>query len=537
MKKTCHSFVLSILGAVVMGVLFFPGAGEAREKYDWYWFLYEKDERTPFPSTMVTPFYFTSQNGSVTYTASLPPFIYYRYDSGNSVSRNWALGFAGDVNYMHAGKVQDYDMGIIPFLLYGKSPDQRDRYFFFWPIGGEFRGKLAMEYIRPWGFPGVALFVLYPPTSILPIPLYILAALVPAYVSYGDRDYHAQAILWPLIQWGESPTRSDFRILPFYAHNTKKNYYDNVSYLLLFNYDRTFYPSGRELDTAMFFPFITRRWTNDHSAGASSLLWPFFSWGYNKREGDYEISFPWPLVVYQNSESPFIREKIFFPFYGYTRYEKDETEFITPLYFSLKRHNTTFSSEYYVTLLIIWYFTRDYKSSSSPYYGTKWSYFKIWPVFKYESNDRGDVHMSIPSILPMRDPAAYEKIYEYPLSLFEYHHEGDARRFSFLLRTYYQYWDEHSFRMRISLIVPIFRYSSYNGSMRECTFMFSMLGYEERKDGTFFRLFWIPLKIGEGDTDIVAENELDPERNNPETIPPYEKYTCNNDLVLGRMHF
>ncbi|MGL4369107.1 MAG: hypothetical protein ACRCUT_05460, partial [Spirochaetota bacterium] len=356
-----------------------PSAVQARnplQSYDWFWFLYEKDSSGVFPSESITPFYYHAVTGTHEYTASLPPVIFTKYFSAKNVSRTWLFGLAGDVDYTHADGAKDYDLGIMPFVLYGNSPDPKDRYFFFWPAGGTFKGKLAMEYISPWIFPGIALAFLYPPSSLLWVPLYAAAAAVPAYVSYGRGDYKAHGIFWPFIQWGDSPDRKDFRILPFYSHNTKKDYYDNRSWLMLFIYTQSFLHNGREEDTFMAFPFFARRWSNDGVSGGGAVLWPFFSWGYNTKRGDSELNCPWPLFIYQRSEKPFIRKLVCFPFYGDIRYEKDRTFFVTPLYFSLKRDNDTFRSSYHISAFIFWYFTRDYKKSPSPYYGTHWRYFK-----------------------------------------------------------------------------------------------------------------------------------------------------------------
>jgi hypothetical protein len=535
-KMTKHTgrmraFFITVVITLCCAIPAVASAADARD-YDWFWFLYEKDHASHYPSTLVTPFYFTSTDGRKIYTASLPPFIFWKYTTDHSVSRNWVLGLAGDIDYRHSNGVPDYDLGIMPLVLAGKSPDARDRYFFLWPIGGTIKGKLGMDYISPWVFPGVALFFLYPPKSMLYIPLYIAASIIPAYVSYGKGDYQAGGILWPFIQWGSSPTRSEFRFLPLYAHNYEKDHYDNYSYLMLINYNRLFYKNRREVDTFFFIPFIARRWDSERITGSSALMWPFFSWGYNKKQGDFELNFPWPLFVYQRSKEPYIKKTIIFPLYGSIRYNSDETEFITPLYISLKRDNATFSSRYYVSFFIIWYFTRDYKKNVSDYYGKEWKFFKIWPILRYEYNDKGDVHFNILSILPFRDAAGYEKIYDPMFSLIEYHRENNVRRFGLLMRTYYQCWDDRFFRARIPFL---FSYASVDGRVTEFKILFSMFGYERNKGGAYVRFIWIPIRVGEGtDDDLsIAFEESDP----LDAIPQYEYPVDKNTFTLGRIYF
>jgi hypothetical protein len=524
-------FTLLVLSIFMVIGSFTTANASTRQKYDWFWFLYEKNHQSVYPSTMITPFYFSTVEGRWIYTASLPPFIYWSYETESSKSRFMALGFASDTNYVHSNGVRDYDLGVFPFLMKGESQDSRDRYLFVWPIGGTIKGKIGMDYITPWAFPGVALFFLYPPKNVLYLSLYVLASFIPVYVDYGDGDYNAHGIFWPFVQWGSSPTRNDFRILPFYAHNTKKDYYDNYSYLLLINYNRTFFKNEREVDTFMVAPFYARRWDTARITGSSSLLWPFFSWGYNKKMGDLEINFPWPFIIYQRSEKPYIRKKVFFPFYGHVVTARDETEFITPLYFTMKHDTDYYKSSEYITMFIIWYFKRDYKNEASDYYGKSWRYFKIWPLFRYEKNDRGDRHFNLLSILPFRDPVAYEKIYDPVFSLIEYHREGDMRRFGLLLRTYYQCWDERTFRSRIPFI---YSYESNDGNIIEFSIIFSMFGYKKKSDGSYLKLFWLPLKVSDETAPEYAFDEQSGE-DYPETIPPFTMALNENQVVLGRV--
>ena len=152
-------------------------------------FLYEKDMIGTAQSTMITPFYFSLKKKDQNYQATLPPFIFWKYTNSHVEKRYSLLGLVGDVNYIHPDGVPDYDLGIFPLVLYGKSPRTDDRYLFVWPVGGSIRGKLALDYINPWVFPGVALFFLYPPSSLFYLPFYVAAALIPAYVSYGDAEY------------------------------------------------------------------------------------------------------------------------------------------------------------------------------------------------------------------------------------------------------------------------------------------------------------------------------------------------------------
>ncbi len=70
--------------------------------------------------------------------------------------------------------------------------------------------------------------------------------------------------------------------------------------------------------------------------------------GYNMKSGDYELNFPWPLVMIQDSADPYIYKRIYFPFYGRYIFRNSEMSFVTPLYFRLTRKTEYMMSDYIV---------------------------------------------------------------------------------------------------------------------------------------------------------------------------------------------
>ncbi|MBN2041850.1 MAG: hypothetical protein JW864_17575 [Spirochaetes bacterium] len=484
--------------------------------FDWYWVFYEEEQKDNYSNFTFRPFFLRNiENGKKIYEASLPPVVYWKYERPGKSEWKSLFGLVGSLDYTHKSGIKDYDFGIFPFLLYGNSPDPRDRYLHIWPFGGTIKGKLAQDKITAYTFPGFLLFFIFPPafpptwTTIA----VALASLMPAYVEYQSRDYKAFGVLWPLIQRGTSPVRDDIRILPFYAHNYKKDYYDNYSVLMLFNYQQQFFKDDTE-KTFFAFPFYGRRWNQSSTRGSGTLFWPFFSWGYDKKRGNSELNFPWPLVQIQTCRKPRIRKRIFFPFYGKYEYEDTETFFLTPLHFSLKKRRENFESEYYVNLFIVWYFKREYKNEPSPIYGSSWRYFKIWPLFQYEYDDRNNLSFNFLSLLPFRDPEGYEKMYQPFWTLFEYRRfETGEKRLGLLLRLYYQQWSNDFFRVKVPLLLS---WGSHDSSFNNLSFMdylsllcynndeqgkylgflFSMFSYCNDSDGNYIRIFWIPLNIG-----------------------------------------
>ncbi len=486
--------------------------------FDWYWVFYEEETRENYSSFTIRPFFMRNVNGSKIFEASLMPLVYWKYQSPGKSDWKSLFGLAESVDYTHSNGVRDYDFGVFPFLLYGSSEDRADKYLHIWPFGGTVKGKLGQDRITTYTFPGFLLFFVFPPSYPLTWTMagVFAASLIPLYVDYRSRDYKAFGILWPVIQRGKSPTRDDIRIMPFYAHNYKKNTYDNYSFLMIFNYQRVFLKDDEER-TFFAFPFFGRRWNLSSVRGSGTLLWPFFSWGYDLKRDSFELNFPWPFVQIQTCKDPKIRKRIFFPFWGIYEFRNNETFFVTPLYFSIKKNTRNYSSEYYINFLVIWYFKREYNKEPNPVYGTSWRYFKIWPLFQYEYDDRGNVSFNMLSLLPFRDREGYEKLYQPFWTLFEYRRlQSGEKRLGLLLRLYYQQWGEDFIKVKMPLLFSVgffagrankltfldhFTLFCYNNDEygRHIGMLFSMFCYNNDRDGNYIRLFWIPVSLGKND--------------------------------------
>ncbi len=479
------------------------GAGE----YDWWWVFYERQSGAADTHLVVRPFYLANESpdGNRFY-ASLMPFVYWAYETPRNDEWLSLLGLVHSVDYRHSTGVRDYDFGVFPFFFYGDSPDERDRYFLLWPLGGTIRGKLGQDRITAWVFPGFALFFLYPP-AFPPTLLFgavLIASFVPLYVDYESRDYRAWGVLWPLIQRGQSHNRDDMRVLPFYSHNFKQGSYDNYSWFLLFNYQQVYMKDDVQR-TFFILPLYGRRWNSSGKAGASTLLWPLFSWGYSRKAGSLELNFPWPLVQVQESVVPRVSKRIFFPFYGRYRYEERETFFATPLYFSMRSETRNFQSEYHISMLIVWYFTREYRDRPSSEYGSRWRYFKIWPLFQYEYDDRGNLTFNTLSLLPWRDPEGYERLYQPFWTLFEYRRFQDGeKRLGLLLRLYSQRWNDTFLHVKVPFLFTLGR---ENGQLTEWSILLSMFEYRMGNGGSYIRLFWVPVDLSGGGRSAVRAGD------------------------------
>lgn len=474
--------------------------------YRWFWFLYEQEKRTGVDTFAFRPFYTSFKKKRVAFDASLMPLVFWRYRTNKKSQWFSLFGLVNSLDYRHENGIKDYDFGFFPLVFFGMSPDKKDRYFMLWPFGGRIRGKLGQEVITPILFPGLLLFIFFPPSGIFTWQTtgYLLASLVPVYVSWSRKNYKAWGILWPLIRRGIGPGRDDLRILPFYAHSYKEGWYRKYNILLLFNYSVSYF-SNDTRKMFFFFPVFGRKWSRSGRISSYTILWPFFSWGYDKKLGVKEYNLPWPLVQIGDSRKPFVKKRIFFPFYGYYRYGKNETFFVTPLYFSLKKKGARYDSAYYTNFLIVWWYKRDYHFGNEKH-GNYWRYFKIWPLFSIEYNEKGDYHFNMLSLFPFRDKEGYEFMYEPLWTLFEYRrYKNGEKRLGLLFRTFYQRWGEHFYQMKIPLVVSVKR---QHGMLTDLSFLLYMFGYSHNKEGKYLKLFWIPIRIGDPESSIASLQDM-----------------------------
>jgi hypothetical protein len=517
-------FIFLILLSLLYGEASFARTSTEKESPDWFWFFYEYSSDEKAETVVYRPFLLESEGSGKLFQASLMPLFFWRYkDETKDVVKGF-FGLYGSDSYSHTKKGDDYDSGLFPLYLYGSGTSHEDNYLFVYPIGGNIRGKFGYDRISPWVFPFFTLFFLFPPSSIFSWQsLFLgLAALIPVYTEFEFKDYEAKAIFWPFIAWGKGDKRGDFRVLPFYAHNYKDGWYDNYSWLLLINY-RELYLKNDTHYTFFFFPFYGKKWSDSGDFQATTILWPFFSWGYNKKTNDRSYNLPWPFVQIRDCDRPKVYSRIFFPFYGKYHYENSKTFFVTHLYFTLQKETESYTSDYKFICIIMWYFKRDYLKTHE-YYGNSWGYFKLWPLLQIEWNDRGMYGINILSLLPFRDTMGYEKLYQPFWTIFEYRvKENGEKHLGILLRTYYQVWSQEFFKMKIPLIVS---YSSKRGTVTKATFLLNSFGYEKNSQGKFLKFFWLPLRIGEGDKDLKISNNIDEDISNYETQSEHYVKLC-----------
>lgn len=473
------------------------GVGPLKE-FNWFWVFYEKETAGPTKTMAVRPFYLKTGTDANYFQASLMPLVFWRYKTPEYDKWKWLFGFGQVDDVTRKGK-RDFDFGFFPLLFFGFGSDRvKENYFFLWPIGGTLKDKFVTTRLSAYVFPGFLLFVFFPPAHIASWTTlaWTVLSLVPVYLYYEVNDFKAWNILWPFLYYGRSGRRQEFRIFPFYSHFHKEGWFDKYSFLFIINYQRFYFTTDLH-QTFFLFPLFGRKWSRSGRMSSVALLWPFFSWGYDKRIGDWELNIPWPLVMLKDTESPKIHKRIFFPVYGEYRYENEDTLFITPLYIRLRKKSALFDSEQHVSFAIFWFYRRSYHGRSDRYYGREWRYFKLWPLFSIEYNDRGDKAFNMLTLFPFRDRDGYEKMYQPFWSILEYARYRDGeKRLGLLMRLWYQRWDGRSFFCKIPFVIAVGR---QRNRLTQLAFFEHMFGYSVKRKGRYIRIFWIPIRIGDSE--------------------------------------
>ncbi len=404
---------------------------ETRREYWQFLFLYESTSAPGQHEFIVHPFYhrYHSDEKAYTYHNVLYPIF---YSHGTNYWNRWTLlyFFTGD-DYYHEDTAEDSDF-LSPILGFGSGDASGERYVSVFPFYGRLKNKFGWSEINYF--------------------------LFPLYSSWSHRDYKARSLLWPLIMWGGSKTRNDFRVLPLYSRKHHKGKYDRKTVLWPF-----FQWGSEALDKKeprhwfFAFPFYGRKWSDQGNLSAHTFLWlpllgGFVAYGEDKQTEALDFNALFFLYQYSRNESPRIRKHIIFPFYGNYRFgseippdaTEEETEeayyksaeFITPFWVNLQTHSVILESDYDILIPFYWNSDTYFKKTQDTE-----KYFKIWPLFYYIDDSRGRTEFRSLTLWPLRSDE-FERVWGVFWSLFEYNiYENGDRYFATMFRLYSRYWN------------------------------------------------------------------------------------------------
>ncbi len=368
---------------------------------------------------------------------------------------------------------EDDEVSLTPMFMWGSGDTEKERYSGFFPFYGTWKDKLSYQEINYVGFP--------------------------FYLNWKYEDYEAHSVFWPLIMWGSSITRDDFRILFVYSHKIHRGKYARYSVLWpFFQWGREDMDKLEPRNYFFFFPFFGRKWSDDGYLSATTVLWPFFSWGRDLKRESYNLRLFWFLYQYEYNNDPYIRKHIVFPIwgkyhYGDTKgYYRREFEFITPFYISIKadRSLMTVDNDFYG----LWMYQDLYT-----YYKKEREYSiyrKLWPVFHYREDSYGNLEFSTLSLLPFR-AETFERVWSPIIAgqIAEYREfENGDRYMSGLLRIFARYWnpeEEHVFVAGVEVHdTPDWWSAEFLGGFAG---IHRIKPNEEKESETIYRLLWFDI--------------------------------------------
>ena len=326
----------------------------------------------------------------------LPP-LYERTSSPTSSGRTvLPLYFetrSGTDEQATAGTSDD-DVWLFPFVAWGSEPGE-GAYFLLLPVGGTLKGKLLADEITVRGFP--------------------------LWIRTRDGDWRSTHLLWPLIAWGSSPTRSHFRVLPFWSQSDGERIHRR-SLLWPFVHWSQERRGERRLDGWFVFPLVGHRAAADGSSWQWTFLFPFFQFARDEATGDEYDAVLWPF--YRRSLRPGMSESTWWwPVWGETVEEQTRTTFWAwPL--GWDQWETRGDQERRRRMLVpLWM-----KSESGPVGDAPTAEaFRSWPLVSWERDADGRESGRIPEIVPVFGWGPGERVYGDLLSLVRWDSDAEGR--------------------------------------------------------------------------------------------------------------
>jgi hypothetical protein len=435
--------------------------GITESDYSQFWFLYQSEKREGQTEFILRPFYsnYIETLSNHRFKTSLYP-VYYKQET--SYWYKWSFLFIFDGNYTkHPDTGDDKDLTFGPFFRFGSGDTEKDRYFAFFPFYGKMKSLLSWSELN---------FVLFP-----------------LYVDWSHKDFKARSILWPLTVYGKNHVRKEIRVFPFYSHKSHIGKYYRYSILWpLFQWGKQFLDKKEPIEYGLYFPFYSYKKSMYGNMVERSylyiLIFPLYSYGYDKRTSLYDYRFLSFLFQYGYSNDKDYRKFIFFPFYGTSKYASKESLFITPFYFSMKSDTYLMRSEY--TYLVPFYFRSEKQMIKEE---RNESYLKIWPLFRYYKDSEGNLSWNTFSLMPAKS-VMIDRIWDPLISVVEYSQFiNGEKRFSVLMRLYTQRWTDDQFHLYIPILLD---YHSEKDKL-EWNFLYGLVGYTQEPERQNYKFLWV----------------------------------------------
>ena len=299
----------------------------------------------------------------------------------------------GDEADRESGRSDD-DTWLFPILAWGSEPSDGS-YFAAFPVYGTLKQKLLADRID---------FVMFP-----------------AYTHTQADDWQSTHILWPLIAWGESKTRSHARFLPFWSQSDSTTRRSRTLLWPIVNWSVE-EKGGRTFDSWFVFPLLGHRTTRDGQFSAWTALFPFFEFSHDDRTGDDYRAVLWPF--HKRSLLPGVSESTWWwPFYGHYDSELEHSAFYAwPIVWASDevRGKYAFRHRYVVPL----WMRREVGPVGGPPDEVE---VRSWPLFSWRKRPDGYQSVRVPEIIPFFGWEAGETCYADLVTVFRWSSDAKGR--------------------------------------------------------------------------------------------------------------
>lgn len=288
----------------------------------------------------------------------------------------------------------DDDTWIFPILAWGSEPGEGS-YFAFFPFYGTLKGKLLADRID---------FVAFP-----------------AYAHTDAGDWHSTHVLWPLIAWGESPTRSHARFLPFWSQSDSATR-SSRTLLWPIGHWGTQKRGDRTFDSWFVFPLVGHRASTDGTFSEWTALFPFFEFSHDDRNGDDYRAVLWP--IHKHSLRPGVSESTWWwPLYGRYDSEVEHSAFyLWPIVWVSDEQRGTYRFRH-TYIVPLWMERETIRADGT---GGD-SELRSWPLFSWRQRPDGYQSLRVPEIIPFFGWEAGETCYADLLTLFSWRSDAAGR--------------------------------------------------------------------------------------------------------------
>lgn len=396
---------------------------------------------------------------------ALYPLI--RHEVCEPQSRTWVLPL-----YYNMRNVNDdggfwHIWALLPFFFGGDST-KYGGYFAFFPVGGELKDLFGRDKV---------VFVVF--------PLYTYAE------SGGRKSWHFP---WPFIRYAKGDNRDMWYVWPLIGQIHRNDGSTRWFWLWPFFWYSDAPEKPKEKDdgnTVGFFPIYYRQ--NTDSMYRLNIIWPLFSYSYNKKtdRGDYVT--PWPLVRIGNGKDYYRRQ--FWPFWGHIREQQVTRDYVLwPIYRSMHQ-----DGELHKVDGLSWFIL--YRSIASTWQDepARSSHENLlWPFWYYKRDGYGNTYFCTYELRGIPDPQGWDRFYAFIWRICEYEKlvqrtnpsDGIFRSTRVLWGMYRHDRDNRSNYLRV---FPLFSSRRHDGKQESFEVLMGMFGYTE--GGQKYRILFVPFSF------------------------------------------